>query len=64
MTSHTQVSKLYEELECQISGERSKVALEHSQKEARALASLETEVRKITFLDVLRQCVKHDVFIS
>ncbi|XP_070001149.1 uncharacterized protein [Penaeus vannamei] len=39
-----QVSKLYEELECQISGERSKVALEHSQKEARALASLETEV--------------------
>ncbi|ROT76096.1 Ras and EF-hand domain-containing protein [Penaeus vannamei] len=44
MTSNTQVSKLYEELECQISGERSKVALEHSQKEARALASLETEV--------------------
>ncbi|XP_037800483.1 LOW QUALITY PROTEIN: uncharacterized protein LOC119595437 [Penaeus monodon] len=39
-----QVSKLYEELECQISGERSKVALEHSQKEARALASLENEV--------------------
>ncbi|XP_063601690.1 uncharacterized protein LOC134777768 [Penaeus indicus] len=39
-----QVSKLYEELECQISGERSKVALEHSQKEARALASLEGEV--------------------
>lgn len=46
VTSHMQVSKLYEELECQISGERSKVALEHSQKEARALASLENEVRK------------------
>ncbi|XP_068208115.1 EF-hand calcium-binding domain-containing protein 4B-like isoform X2 [Palaemon carinicauda] len=40
-----QVAHLYEELESQISGERNKVKAEHNQRGARALASLEQEVK-------------------
>ncbi|XP_064078108.1 EF-hand calcium-binding domain-containing protein 4B-like [Macrobrachium nipponense] len=40
-----QVARLYEELESQISGERNKVEAERNEKGARALASLEQEMR-------------------
>ena len=40
------MSRLYEELETQISGEQAKAAQEHRQRGARVLATLEEEVRE------------------